>query len=688
MDCLSMRASTDRLAGIVLLLSVLVTAAGCRLTIGPSQDGSPATMHAAGSGGSSATADAAQGEAGGSPGQSPDSSGFVDAQSGSGGAQPPPVVDAGPDANEAGVTTDAGPDANEASVATDADDERECTEDVDCPASNPCSNIYCGSSGHCESTVLLDGTSCVSPNGFAWICINGVCQESRCGDGYVDEVEDCDDGNDDNDDDCPACKEARCGDGYVHTGVEQCEPSLDLSCNEDCTLAVCGDGVIDMPVETCEPDTAAGPCNDACRVSDIPEWLVEVLPVDLESRSITDFPVLSLDGAGNPIVVYTETYVVEDSSIPMGKRPGFIAHVQKFNADGQSVWSWSSSESFIAYSVAIDSHDNIIVAGTSMDMQVGYTPWLVKLESNGTLQWSTTVNASSFRFVGVATDDQDDIVALSTSDVTGTISLWFATDPVLEVFDSEGNHLPSEQTTLAGARVDVEALSSELIGGVRRYLIAGTTQSEDESEPYLMLLNADLSQVWEEPVTIDSGESEAGFLRALSTEGGDIIALGANRREDRKLDFWLERFSPEGTRRWTTTKALRDDTVFFNVIPNTFRFSYIFYHFPMAVDGQSNVYVALQDATPFDRLRIAAIDKYTPDGSPAWERPLFFDSGYSVMHPRAGELLEYPLGLAVDGEGTIYVLSTLLTISTIPTPGAGSIAMMNGLWLHKWQQLE
>jgi hypothetical protein len=67
---------------------------------------------------------------------------------------------------------------------------------------------------------------------------------------------------------------------------------------------------------------------------------------------------------------------------------------------------------------------------------------------------------------------------------------------------------------------------------------------------------------------------------------------------------------------------------------------------------------------------------------------LVFDIGYSVIYSRARDLVEYPLGLAVDGEGTIYVLSTLLAIAQMMMPGAASIATMTGLWLHKWQQPE
>ena len=63
-----------------------------------------------------------------------------------------------------------------------------------------------------------------------------------CGDGIVDEGEDCDDGLLSDDGPCvDGCNSNICGDGYVHAGVETCDAGQQNgmyggSCSEDCTI--------------------------------------------------------------------------------------------------------------------------------------------------------------------------------------------------------------------------------------------------------------------------------------------------------------------------------------------------------------------------------------------------------------------------------------------------------------------
>ena len=67
-------------------------------------------------------------------------------------------------------------------------------------------------------------------------CVGDTC--SQCGDGEVDEEEDCDDGNQIDSDACTSfCEPARCGDGLVHEGVEACDDGNLVAtdaCRSDC----------------------------------------------------------------------------------------------------------------------------------------------------------------------------------------------------------------------------------------------------------------------------------------------------------------------------------------------------------------------------------------------------------------------------------------------------------------------
>ncbi len=415
-------------------------------------------------------------------------------------------------------------------------------------------------------------------------------------------------------------------------------------------------------------------CNDALPVSDKPEWMVELIPFDPDRpRPWLTYPLLIMDGAGNPIVIFSVGDLVP---------PGIdevSTEVHKFDPNGQSVWSWTASDPFGTWSATVDKNDNIIIGGT--DANGG--PGLVKLDCSGRQRWSTTIDDPSDGFMDLATDDQADILGMLNNDTGSSSYFWCASDPRFERFDADGTHRASEQITMTGACLNEEALSFGAIGGVGRYLVAGATLNGDPRQPYMVLLDSDLAEVWDAPLTYGSGEPVVGFVQALPIAGGDIIAVGASRVGDEdEYTFWLQRFGPDGTPRWSEMKPIRGDTSFLyrgylgTRIPR----------FPMAVDSQGNVYLALQDAEPIERRTHMLIDKYGPDGSLSWERPLSFDSGTTTDR-------EYAVGVAVDDNGAIYVLRTRLLVMGPRVPMAGMsggrpFGWWFGLWLHKLQPPE
>ncbi len=77
-------------------------------------------------------------------------------------------------------------------------------------------------SGSCGNGTVEEGEECdLGPDNSESGQCTPSCLIATCGDGYLYEgFEECDDGNPSNTDDCVMCNLAVCGDGFVHEGVE------------------------------------------------------------------------------------------------------------------------------------------------------------------------------------------------------------------------------------------------------------------------------------------------------------------------------------------------------------------------------------------------------------------------------------------------------------------------------------
>jgi cysteine-rich repeat protein len=128
-----------------------------------------------------------------------------------------------------------------------------CSNDADCDDSNLCNgDEVCDANLHACSAgaPAEDGTSC----GENRECLEGRCIQVGCGNGSIDDEEECDDGNLVDGDGCDAdctitCKEsADCDDGNVCNGSETCDTENnvcvageEVSCDDrdDCTDNAC-----------------------------------------------------------------------------------------------------------------------------------------------------------------------------------------------------------------------------------------------------------------------------------------------------------------------------------------------------------------------------------------------------------------------------------------------------------------
>jgi len=149
------------------------------------------------------------------------------------------------------------------------------------PATHDPSLPY-GCSEDCQFTFLLCGDGKVDEgeqcdegpanSNIADATCRTNCTRGKCGDGIIDSAEQCDDGNNRSFDGCSdqcVVEEGVCGDGFVQTALgEQCEPSthdpdLPYKCSEDCQFVFlfCGDGKLDQGEE----------CDEGLQNSNLPD---------------------------------------------------------------------------------------------------------------------------------------------------------------------------------------------------------------------------------------------------------------------------------------------------------------------------------------------------------------------------------------------------------------------------------
>jgi len=121
------------------------------------------------------------------------------------------------------------------------------------------------------STLLLVGAVLVAiPTCRATSGVNASDQTMPCGNGVLDEGEECDDGAGNSDESPDACRldcsNSRCGDGVVDAG-ETCDSGGEVGkgCNLDCTASRCGDGIVNAATgETCDTGGESIWCNANC----------------------------------------------------------------------------------------------------------------------------------------------------------------------------------------------------------------------------------------------------------------------------------------------------------------------------------------------------------------------------------------------------------------------------------------
>ena len=319
-----------------------------------------------------------------------------------------------------------------------------------------------------------------------------------CGDGVVDDGEECDDGNDDDTDDCVGeCAWATCGDGFVHATDEACD---DHNLVED-------DG-----------------CDNECRTPGTLLWSL-----------VTDGAVNGSD-QGQAVTTASDgtAIVVADQWTDGGE---VIWLLEDMDEDGPEGWTFEYETRSTAAAVAADPSDNLVVLGYSfLPDNAGHRTYLRKFAADGTPEWTR--------------EPEDLLVTELATDSTGSIyvsGLVTAPDLTLEGrlrrYDADGNTVwtvdhddPDDQDV----RPDAVAVdpSDEVI-------VAGSIVHPTEGwSIYLRKYDADGTELWTVSPPSANGSDIAN---CVATDASGNIVVGGWRDGG----LFLAKYDPDGTEQWT-----------------------------------------------------------------------------------------------------------------------------------------
>ncbi len=521
----------------------------------------------------------------------------------------------------AGSLTDSGSDGSNATSETESTSETEtptasesegmgvCTpgEEQECP---------------CEGG---PGTQVCLGDGSGWdMCECGTAGPAMCGNGVVENDEECDEGDANSDDGActSTCAIAYCGDGLVHEGVELCDDGINDNSYEGCASncdalgPYCGDGMANgtEPCDDGNEENGDG-CNTDCVVSGSSVWS-DVYPG--EDHGVAIGHGIAVDSVGDVVVVGEEFKLGENANII----------VRKYNNDGEILWTRTfhgdPAGDDRGRAVAIDSEDNIIAVGNTFKNGENQNVWIRKYNADGALLWTETFDGPPSlgdRGYAVAVDSEDNIVVGGSEyHAIGLNDLWVGK------YDADGNFLWDYRYDNAAGNDVVRGVA---IGSKDDIFIAGEVYVPiGLKDVYAASLSADGELLWEQTYDMASGND---FARAAAFDrDGNFVIAGEVYSAADLVSVWVAKYDPEtgdtlDSFQWDSEGVDEDRG------------------YGVAFDPQGNLLVCGSEYT-VNGLDGAWLGKFAPDNSLIWDAHHDGDGGDDRAH-----------AVAVDANGYVFI---------------------------------
>jgi uncharacterized delta-60 repeat protein len=293
---------------------------------------------------------------------------------------------------------------------------------------------------------------------------------------------------------------------------------------------------------------------------------------------------------------------------------------------GKSVsfqWSrtWGGGSHDFGHGVAVDSLDNVYLAGYTYSFGAKYTDMvLIKYDGNGILQWNCTWGGGGFDHgEGVAVDSLDNVYLAGYTDSSEA----GGGDIVLVQYDENG--VQQDNQTWGGEDVDIgKGITVDLSGNV---YLAGYTYSFGAIYTDMVIIKYDKNGILQWNCTWGGGGFDHGEGVAVDSLDNVYLA-GYTRSFGAGLDdMVLVKYDKNGVQQWNRTWG----GVYWDFCSG------------VAVDSSDNVYITGDTANFGAGDYDIVLVKYDGNGKQQWNRTW------------GGEKSEVGYGVAVDSLGNVYI---------------------------------
>lgn len=554
------------------------------------------------------------------------------------------------------ATGTTGESTGDGNASTSTGDVTSSTTDGEASSTSAASSSTSGAAPICGDGVLDENEDCDDgPDNAETAACLPTCAAASCGDGNVQAgVEACDDGNEDDTDACTSvCEAAACGDGSIQ-GEEECDDGGDngdsRACKSDCTAALCGDGVIHAGEEQCDDgnDDNNDGCNQACTFTDCGDgfWNPEI-------NEVCD------DGPGTPGDVcnddcltwgsWTETFngsgdsndlirgvafdsagnpVVAGVTLPSNGN-GDDIWVRKYDASGSEVWTqtFHGVTADLGYGVAVAPNDDIFVVGSVFTPTDNRDIWVGRFASNGTPGFTRTHNGSDDEAdegLGIAVD------AAGNLGVVGYVTQTSDREIFIRKYSPTGAALWTViESGPGGSDDEAHGVAFDAAGNLVATGFVSTGGGGEDI--WVGKYNSNGAEQWTRTHAGPAGNNDGGEGVAVDS-GGEVIVVGFEATGGEGDNAWIRKYDADGAEQWTET---------FNG-PSDGR------------DRAQGVAVAADDEVVVVGSTFAGsqsdniwVRRYDANGTETYP--------WATEHNSPGFLSDIANGVAVDGDGNVAV---------------------------------